>query len=77
MDIGTTSLVEIIGVEAIIHFVHYKIIILNATNATIMVIKLVIVDYQNIPLRQVFPIIKKKNIRRYGRKKNKRKGNIM
>jgi len=50
MAIGTMSLVEIKGVETIIYFLHYKITILNTTNETIMVIKLVIVDnYQNIP----------------------------
>jgi len=69
MAIRTTILVAIKGVETIIHFLHYKITILNATNATIIVIKLVIVDYQKIPWRQVFPTIKKKTIRIYGRKK--------
>jgi len=49
MSIGTTSLVAIKGVETIIHFLHYKITILNATNATIMVINTIIVGYQNIP----------------------------
>ena len=49
MAIRTTSLVAIKGVETIIHFRHYNITILNARNAAIMVIKLVIVDYQKIP----------------------------
>jgi hypothetical protein len=49
MDIRATSLVAIKGVETIIHFLHYNITILNATNAKLMVINLVIVDYKNIP----------------------------
>jgi hypothetical protein len=49
MTIRTTSLVTIKGLEIVIHFLHYKITILNATNATITVIKIIIVDYQKIP----------------------------
>ena len=45
--------------ETITLFLLCKISIVNAKNATIMVIKQVIVDCQNMIKRQIFPIIKK------------------
>jgi hypothetical protein len=44
MAIRIERIILIKEIETIIHFLHYKITILNATHATIMVIKLVIVD---------------------------------
>jgi hypothetical protein len=49
MAIRTTRIKVIKEIETIIHFLLYNITMLNATNATIMVINPVNVDYQNIP----------------------------
>ena len=49
MVIRTTRIIIIKRIETTIHFLHYNITMLNATNARIMVTKLLIVDYQSIP----------------------------
>jgi hypothetical protein len=49
MVIRTPRIIIIKRIKTIINSLHYKIKMLNATNATIMVTKLVIVDYQSIP----------------------------
>jgi hypothetical protein len=49
MVIRTTRIIIIKRIETIIHSLHYKITMLNATNAKIMVTNLVIVDYQSFP----------------------------
>jgi hypothetical protein len=56
-EIRTTSTIK--KRETITHFLLCKISIVNAKNATTMVIKQVIVDCQNMIKRQIFPIIKK------------------
>jgi hypothetical protein len=49
MVIRTTRIIIIKRIETIIHSLHYNITMLNATNATIMVTQIMIVDYQSIP----------------------------
>jgi hypothetical protein len=65
MVIKKTRIIIMKGIETIIHSFHYKITMLNVINETIMVTKLVIVDYQSIPLR--LPTFKKKSIKRHGK----------
>jgi len=66
MVIRTTRIRIFKKIETTIHSLHHKITMLNFSSATIMVTKLMSVDYQKFPLIQVSLTFKK--IIRCGRK---------